>query len=318
MNLILLLVGFVALIYSADRLIDGASSLAKNFRVPDIVIGLTVVAFGTSAPELAVNVYSSFVGKSELVMGNVLGSNIFNVCGILGITSIVHALSIQRSTVWLEIPFNFLSILVVSVMGLDMLVDGATGNALARSEGIVLLAFFLIFLVYNIQLSLQNPSEEGVYPTYSTLRSIFLLVFGLVGLAIGGRLIVYSATNLAANLGISDRVIGLTVVSIGTSLPELATSLIAVRKKVIDIAVGNVVGSNIFNIFLVLGISSTVRPVYVDPDSAVDFGLNIFLGILLFVFAFTGKKFSIERWEGIILVLVYLIYLILLILQIGI
>jgi cation:H+ antiporter len=309
MDYIYLLVGFVILIVGADKLVEGASSLAKNLKVPTIVIGLTVVAFGTSAPELAVNVFSSLEGNSDLVMGNVVGSNIFNVCGILGITSIIGALSVKNNTTWLEVPFSALSALVVAVMGMDMLLDGAGASVVSRSEGWVLLGFFAIFLTYNISLAI-NGKEEGEMDvkTFSNGLSALFVVIGLVGLVLGGKLIVSGATGIAHGLGIPDRIIGLTVVSIGTSLPELATSVAAVRKQQVDIAVGNVVGSNIFNVFFILGISATLNPIAVSESTYVDFGLNIFASVLLFAFLFLGKGRRIERWEGFVFVAIYLAY----------
>lgn len=310
LTVLLLFVGFAALIFGATKLVDAASSIASKMGVPSIVIGLTIVAFGTSAPELVVNVFAATTGNTEMVLGNVIGSNIFNVLGILGIASIIAPLTVKTNTTWLEIPLSLLAAICVLIIAADVFLDGAGSNVISRSEGIVLLLFFTIFLVYNLTVMKSGNSEEE-YETkdYSTLKSILFIIIGLAGLVIGGRLIVDSAVVIAETLGLSERVIGLTVVSIGTSLPELATSIIAVRKKNMDIAIGNVVGSNIFNIFLILGISATIVPVEFSENSFFDIFVNILAGLLLFVFLFSGKGRRLERWEGIIFVLLYIAYL---------
>ncbi|MDX1603008.1 MAG: calcium/sodium antiporter, partial [Salinimicrobium sediminis] len=247
-NILLLLGGFVALIFGANALVDAASSLAARWGVPSIVIGLTIVAFGTSAPELVVNVFAATSGSTDMVLGNVLGSNIFNVLGILGISALIYPLTVKSNTTWIEIPLSLLAAICVFVVASDVVLDGATTNLISRSEGIVLLLFFLIFLVYNLVVAKSGGADEEMETKdYSVGKGILFIILGLAGLILGGRLIVTSAVSIAEVIGLSERVIGLTVVSIGTSLPELATSIIAVRKKNVDIAIGNVVGSNIFN-----------------------------------------------------------------------
>ena len=309
-DVLLLLVGFVALILGADKLVDGASNLAKRLGIPDIVIGLTIVAFGTSAPELVVNVFAAANNSTEMVLGNVLGSNLFNVFAILGICSIIYPLTVKNNTTWIEIPLSLLAAVAVYIIANDVYFDNTTENLITRTDGLILLLFFAIFLVYNVTLS-QNSGDEADIETkhYRYIKSILFIVLGLAGLVIGGRLIVDSAVSLAQMFGLSERVIGLTIVSIGTSLPELATSLVAVRKKNVDIAIGNVVGSNIFNIFLVLGVSTVVNSVRVQEASSVDILLNIVAGLLLFIFLFIGKGRRLERWEGMIFVAVYIGYL---------
>lgn len=309
-NILLLLAGFVALIFGADKLVEAASTLAAKLGVPSIVIGLTIVAFGTSAPELVVNVFAATEGSTELVLGNVLGSNIFNVLGILGISALIYPLTVKTSTTWIEIPLSLLAAVCVLVIASDVFLDGLQVNLISRSEGIMLLLFFMIFLVYNLIVAQGgNAGEEIETKNYSNLKAVLFIVLGLVGLVIGGRLIVISAVSIAETIGLSERVIGLTVVSIGTSLPELATSVIAVRKKNVDIAIGNVVGSNIFNIFLILGVSGTIVPLSVNPDSFFDIGVNILAGLLLFLFVFTGRGRQVERWEGGVFVALYAGYL---------
>ena len=309
-DILLLLAGFVGLIFGATKLVDAASGLASKMGIPSIVIGLTIVAFGTSAPELVVNVFGAVEGSTELVLGNVLGSNIFNVLAILGISSLIAPLSVKTSTTWIEIPLSLLAAVTVFVLAGDVFLDNASQNVISRSEGIVLLLFFLIFLVYNLVVAKSGTAEEEIETkSYSVPMAVLWIVVGLAGLVIGGRLIVTSAVSIAEGIGLSERVIGLTVVSIGTSLPELATSIIAVRKKNVDIAIGNVVGSNIFNIFLILGISGTITPISILPASFFDILINILAGLLLFIFIFTGKGRQLDRWEGIIFLLLFVGYI---------
>lgn len=309
-NLLILFAGFALLIFGADKLVDGASSLASKLGIPNIVIGLTIVAFGTSAPELVVNVYAAVEDSTEMVLGNILGSNIFNVFGILGVCALIYPLTVKTSTTWIEIPMSFLAAITVFILANDVFLDQRDSNLISRTDGLILLLFFLIFLVYNITISINSTEDSGVESkNYSYLKSTLFILFGLTGLVIGGRLIVTSAVEIAQTFGLSERVIGLTIVSIGTSLPELATSVIAVRKKNLDIAIGNVVGSNIFNIFLILGISTVITSVPVPTASFVDIGLNMLAGFLLFVFIFTGKGRKLERWEGIVFLGLYIGYL---------
>ena len=314
LNILLLLAGFVALIFGATKLVDAASSLAVKFGIPNIVIGLTIVAFGTSAPELVVNVFAATTGSTEMVLGNVLGSNIFNILGILGISAIIFPLTVKTGTTWIEIPLSLLAAICVLVIGADMWLDGTSDNIISNSEGIILLLFFAVFLGYNLVVSKSGSEEEEMKTeNYSTVKAVSFIVLGLAGLILGGRLIVDNAVVIAEVLGLSERVIALTVVSIGTSLPELATSVIAVRKKNVDIAIGNVVGSNIFNIFLILGISTTVSPVLVSANSFLDIFVNIAASLLLFLFIFTGKGRKLVRWEGIVLLGLYVAYVVYLI-----
>ena len=308
-DLILLIAGFLVLIFGANKLVDASSSLAARFGIPNIVIGLTIVAFGTSAPEMVVNAIAAINGKTEMVVGNVLGSNIFNVFGILGICAIIYPLTVKSNTTWYEIPLSLLAALVVFVISADVFLDQSLESLISRSDSMILLLFFAVFLVYNIAVSRGEKSTETTeIKNYSVSKSILFIVLGLAGLIIGGRLIVTSAVSLAELIGISNRVIGLTVISIGTSLPELATSIAAVKKKNVDIAIGNVVGSNIFNIFFVLGVSGMIAPIFVEKSSNIDFMVNILASVLLFVFVFTGKYRRIDRWEGIVFLLLYLAY----------
>jgi cation:H+ antiporter len=317
LNFALLLVGFVALIFGADKLVDAASSLAKRLGVPNIVIGLTIVAFGTSAPELVVNVFAALNNSTEMVLGNVLGSNIFNVFAILGISSLIYPLTVKRNTTWLEIPLSLLAAVAVLFVANDVFLDSAAANLISRSDGLLLLLFFCIFLVYNLMIAKggNNDDEETETKDFTYLKAFLFIALGLGGLILGGRLIVTSAVGIAQAFGLSERIIGLTIVSVGTSLPELATSIVAVRKKNVDIAIGNVVGSNIFNIFLILGVSTVIAPLHVSVASFTDIFVNIGAGLLLFIFIFVGKGRQLSRWEGLVFVLLYLAYLGLLVSQ---
>lgn len=314
---IMLLIGFVMLIYGADKLVDAASSLAANFGIPNIVIGLTVVAFGTSAPELVVNVFASISGSPDMVMGNVLGSNIFNILGILGISAIIYPLTVKSNTTWIEIPLSLLAAVLVLILADDFLFNSGSDNFISLGDGLILLLFFAVFLVYNIMVSKQGGGsiEEIEIGKYTTGKAVLWIIVGLAGLVIGGKLIVDNAVEIALYFGMSERIIGLTIVSIGTSMPELATSIAAVRKKKVDIAIGNVVGSNIFNTFFILGVSASILPVTITPPNFTDIWMNIFSSFLLFVFVFTGKGRKIEKWEGFVFVGLYVTYIIALIMS---
>ena len=256
-----IIVGLVILILGAEGLVRGASSIARSFRISPLVIGLTVVSFGTSAPELTVNLLSAVQGSPDLAVANVIGSNIVNILLILGICAIIVPLSVKSSTVWKEIPLAFLGVLLIFIMGNDRLFDGTPLNILTRTDGIALLALMVIFMYYIFGIAKSdrekavdaklNKEQENIVQ-YSTLAAIGLTAAGLVGLVLGGRLLVDGAVDIAKAAGLSEALIGLTIVAIGTSLPELATSVVAALKRQADIAIGNIVGSNIFNVFFVL------------------------------------------------------------------
>lgn len=309
-DLLLLLLGFIPLIYGANILVDGASSLAKKMNVPNIVIGLTVVAFGTSAPEMIVNVFASVSGDSAIVLGNVMGSNIFNVLGILGISALIYPLAVRKTTTWIEVPLSLLSAIIVLVLANDIFIDRANVSVLSRIDGLVMLAFFIIFLAYNIVLSRSGKivDEAIAVKSYFVGQSVMLIIAGLLLLVLGGKIIVTFATDLAQSFGISERIIAITIVSIGTSLPELATSVIAARKKNVDIAIGNIVGSNIFNVFFILGLSAVINPVFIQQISNFDMLANIAASVLLFIFIFTGKGRRLDRREGAIFIGLYVAY----------
>jgi cation:H+ antiporter len=310
LNIILLLLGFAPLIYGATLLVDSASSLARKFNVPNIVIGLTIVAFGTSSPELIVNLLSSSAGNTELALGNIVGSNIFNTLVILGICAMIVPLSVKSNTVWIEIPLCLLAAVSLLVLANDALIDGAVFSVLSRIDGLILILFFLIFMGYNVSMMLRGSfSDEVSVKDYKVITAVLLLILGFALLFTGGRMIVIYAVRMAETFGIAERIIALTIVSVGTSLPELATSVIAARKKSFDLAVGNIVGSNIFNIFFVLGTSALLTPIPLGGNANFDLLINITASLLLFIFLFTGRGRQLERWEGLLFLAIYLAYL---------
>ncbi|MDP3114534.1 MAG: calcium/sodium antiporter [Candidatus Cloacimonadaceae bacterium] len=303
-----LIVGLVFLIVGANWLVKGASSLAKRFDIPQIVIGLTVVAFGTSAPELVVNVISSLKGASDIAFGNVIGSNNFNIFIILGISSLIYPLEVKVATTWKEIPF----VLFISVLALLLVNDNwfnpTAVNMMSRFDGLILLAVFGLFLAYNWRLSKSGTVEGANIKLYSMFWTLAGIIAGMTGLIIGGEVIVKQALFIANEFGISEKVIALTIVAAGTSLPELATSAVAAYKKHPDIAVGNIVGSNVFNLLLVLGVSSMIDPPLYKSSFNMDFSLMILAGLLLFLFMFIPSKHCLDRREGGLLLAVYVAY----------
>lgn len=304
---VLFAIGFICLIKGADLLVDGASSIARRLRVSDLVIGLTVVAFGTSMPELFVNVIASLRGSTDIAIGNVVGSNIANILLILGISALIYPLSVTRGTVWKEIPFSLLAALILFITANDTLLDGMGTSVLTRIDGLVFLSFFIIFVYYTFSIAAPVEGLDDHTPTGQAgpAKSTAFILLGLTGLVLGGKWIVDGAVAIAAGLGMSESLIGLTIVAVGTSLPELATSAAAAYKHRAEIAVGNVVGSNIFNIFFVLGISAGIKPLPVQPQNNLDIGMVVISSLLLFVFMFTGKKRLLDRWEGVIFLLCY-------------
>lgn len=293
--------GFALLVVGADWLVAGASTVARRLGVSDLVVGLTVVAFGTSAPELVVTLGAALQGHTEVAIGNILGSNTFNVLFILGVAALIRPLAVTEATVWKEIPFSLLAALLVGVMAADRWLDGAPADGLSRVDGVVLLAFFGIFLVYMLETARATAVTPvpSAAPGQAGLGGAWLRVaLGLALLVGGGRAAVTGAVEVALRLGLSEALIALTIVSAGTSLPELATSAVAAWRGNSDIAVGNVVGSNIFNIFLILGLSAAVRPLPFAPDRAVDVAVAAGASALLFLAAFSGRRHRVDRWEG--------------------
>jgi cation:H+ antiporter len=310
--------GIILLVKGADWLVSNASTLGRRLGISDLAIGLTVVAFGTSLPELVVSVYAGITGNTDIAIGNVLGSNIANILLILGLAAVVFPLAVTRGTVWKEIPFSLLAVLVLAVLANDRIIDGAVTSQLSRSDGLVLLAFFVIFLYYTAGMAHDIRPDElapvGEH-VHSVARALTGVTVGLVLLVIGGRWTVNGAVHLAQGLGVSQSLIGLTVVAVGTSLPELATSVVAAWKKNADIAVGNIVGSNIFNIFFILGISAGIKPLPLQTRSNIDITVVVGATLVLFMCMFTGKRRMIDRWEGILMVAGYIAYTVFLILR---
>ncbi|HCL58128.1 MAG TPA: sodium:proton exchanger [Spirochaetia bacterium] len=309
-DFLILIAGFFPLIYGANFLVDSASSIAKRHNIPNMVIGLSIVAFGTSAPELVVNLFASVEGSSQIALGNILGSNIFNILGILGISALVYPLTVKTNTTWIEIPLSLMSAVLIFFTANDAFFEKRSFSEISFIDGIVYLFLFIIFLAYIFNLMKQGNFEEEIeIKEYKTPMSVFLFFSGLILLVAGSKMIVYGASGFAKTLGISERIIALTIISAGTSLPELATSFMAARKKNVDLAVGNIVGSNIFNVFLILGISALVNPLALQPESHFDILVNIFSSLLLFIFVFTGKGRKIDRWEGGVFLSLYIAYI---------
>ncbi len=303
---VLVVVGFAALIFGANWLVDGASSLAKKHNISDLVIGLTIVAFGTSAPELVVNSVASMDGLSDIVMGNIIGSNNFNLFIILGIAGLVYPISVQSSTAWREIPISMVVAILLLAFAHDFwLSDSST---ISRLDGAILLVLFVAFLYYVFTQLKTDDVEVVAYVTKSNFKIWSLILLGFAGLIVGGKLVVDNSINIATELGVSQKIIGLTIIAAGTSLPELVTSLVAAFKKNSDIAIGNVIGSNIFNILLILSISSMISPIKYNPNFDQDILILVGGTIFLIVAMFTGKKRKLDRWEAFILLSFYLIY----------
>ena len=314
---ILFVIGFVLLIKGADFLVEGASSIAKRNRIPEIVIGLTIVSFGTSMPELIVNLLASFDGSSELAIGNVLGSNIANVLLILGVAALIKPLPIHKSIYFTELPISlFATVLLGFLANADLFVD-VKGLTLSRYDGTILLFFFGLFMtyIYVVAQSKDEIDEADQTNMLPRTKSILYIIGGSIGLFIGGKWVVDGAFEIALFFGLSETFIGLTVVAVGTSLPELVTSAVAARKGQSDMAVGNVVGSNIFNILWILGISSIIRPLPFDIISNSDILMVIASSTLLILAIVVGRKASIGRTMGAIFIMVYIAYLVYLVMR---
>ncbi|HOF98082.1 MAG: sodium:calcium antiporter [Paludibacteraceae bacterium] len=305
MDYILIISGFAVLVLGANLLVDGASSLAKKLKISDLIIGLTVVAFGTSAPELVVNVIASVKpNATDIAISNVIGSNIVNIFIILGFSALFHPIKSEKTTTLFDIPLSFFAIVVTYLLAF-------TGDRiLSRTDGLVMLGFFIAFIYFTTRRSIKHPLiplEENI-KIRKTGISILMISCGLAALIGGAEIIVPSAIRIAENLGISQAVIGLTIVALGTSLPELATSVVAAIKKNSDIALGNIIGSNIFNIFLILGVSSVIRPLPIYRGIGIDLTMGALGSVMVFVFVFGSKSHSIKKWQGLLLIFIYLMY----------
>jgi cation:H+ antiporter len=307
LQIFLLIIGFIILIKGADVFVDGASSTAQNFKVSKILIGLTIGAFGTSAPELAVSIQSLAKGSTDMVLGNVIGSNITNILLILGVAAIIHPITVKQNTVKKELPLCFLISSLLAVLFLDIQLNNYSTNTISRSDALAILLFFAVFLYYIISISRNKIDFKEEPSKYKTGTALLLTFLGLISIVLGSNLVVDSATHIAKILGVSERIISLTIIALGTSLPELVTTITSSLKKEQDILLGNIIGSNIFNICIVLGIPVAIFG-SITPSSfqMIDVVALLLSSFILFFFAKTQKK--ITKLEGIILISLYLIY----------
>ena len=306
LSYLLIVAGFVFLIMGADWLVNGASGLAKRFNVPDLVIGLTVVAFGTSAPELVVNLVAAIKGSSEIALTNILGSNIINTLVILGVSALIYPVASQASLRKRDIPLSIFAGFAVLLLVLLTPGDGGVN----RWGGVLLLLCFCFFMFFTMRHARKNPAESAEeYTPIPAWKAVGLILVGLLGLIVGGQAIVASAQNIARSWGVSEHIIGLTVVALGTSLPELATSAMAAYKKNSDLAIGNVIGSNIFNVFFVLGVSACIRPLASYDGLILDAFMAGCSSLLLLAFLYTNKERKLQRWQGFVFLCIYAVYL---------
>jgi cation:H+ antiporter len=314
---ILFIIGFYVLIKGADILVVGSAAVARKFKVSDLVIGLTIVSMGTSMPELIVNILASVSGSSGIAIGNIIGSNISNILLILGVSSIIYPLSIKTSTVYSELPYSIIAVLLVAFAANAAFLAGEPINQISRLDGIVLLCFFALFLIYILVLAKEGRADmldEAPDDLLSTPKSIVFIVLGILGLFFGGKWVVDGAVEIATEFGLSENLVGLTIVAIGTSLPELVTSAVAAYKKKTEIAIANVIGSNIFNLLWVLGVSATIKPLAYDVAINVDILVLLGASILILFSLMTGKpKDEIGRPTGVFFLAAYISYIVFLV-----
>ena len=317
MSYILLFIGFALLIKGADLFVKGASNIATNLRVSPLLIGLTIVAFGTSSPEATVSIMAAFEGSAGVALGNVIGSNIFNITFVVGLTALLNPLKVESETIRKEIPFTLLASVALLVLISDHFLQSFSDNLLTRSDGLILLLFFAVFLYYVFEVA-RKSRKEGLVELDERVnkpwkRNILLTLGGLAAIIFGGDLVVNSATKIALAFGMSETLVGLTIVAVGTSLPELITSVTAAIKKESEIALGNIVGSNIFNILFVLGSASTISPLLVESKIFVDILFMIVLTLILLIFSRTNYR--VGKYEGTILAIGYILYVVYIIIR---
>lgn len=305
---ILLIVGFVLLVKGADVFVDGSSSIAKFLKIPSIIIGLTIVAFGTSAPEAAVSIIAGLNDSNDIAVGNVIGSNMFNLLVVVGISAVIKPVKVTGQIVKKEFPFMLLVTAALTLMSYDVFFGNGSENVISRSEAAVLLLFMAVFLYSVITSALRSRKEsigdpDSEKPPYGLAKSILFTVGGLAGIVIGGQLVVDSAEKIAVGFGMSKTLVGLTVVAVGTSLPELVTSIVAAKKGESDIAMGNVVGSNVLNILFVLAVSAAISPMGINAQCLFDLLILTAVSVIAYAFCATGKR--VNRIEGLALVLIY-------------
>jgi len=314
----LLIIGFILLIKGADLFVSGSSGLAKFFKIPPIIIGLTIVAFGTSAPEAAVSISAAIKGSESISVGNIVGSNLINISMIIGITAFIFPLKVERATIRKEIPLALLGSIALLILILDKSLQNSLVSSLSRADGLILLSFFSVFLYYIIEVALKSQNN-GHYLLNETQainikKASIQTALGLSGIILGGWLVVENVKSIALSLGMSETLVGLTIVAIGTSLPEMVTSITAALKKESEIALGNIIGSNIFNILFVLGVSATITELVVDAKILFDLILMIALTLILLIFSTTHHR-KINKIEGLFLTMVYIGYLIFIIIR---
>ena len=311
LNILLLIVGFVLLIKGADFFVDGASSTAENFKVSKMLIGLTIIAFGTSAPEFAISMQSLAKGSTDMLLGNVIGSNILNVLLILGIAAVIHPIKINDNTVKKELPLCMLISTLLVVLFLDIKLDNGTVNQITRSDAIVILLFFSIFIYYIITLAKQKKEKnEETKPKYKLGKSLLLIALGLTGIILGSNMVVNNASSIATKVGLSERIIALTIIAFGTSLPELVTTIVSSKKGEQSLLLGNIIGSNIFNACVVLGIPVALYGA-ITPSSFNYIDLIVLIGSSLILFIFAETKRTITRFEGCLMLLAFIVYYVL-------
>lgn len=312
MDIFLLVAGLVLILAGANFLTDGSAALAQRFRVPEFIIGLTVVAVGTSTPELVVSVLSAAAGNSDVAIGNVVGSNLFNVLVILGICALFRPLTLTGSNIRRDIPFGFAASLLLLVLTSDRMLHLGTTDRLGRIDGIVMLALYIALMYYTVRSAGRTATPEGTSATKPSRKmwlTILMIAGGLAGLIFGGEMFLKSATSIARKLGVSESVIAITLVAGGTSLPELASSLVSLFKGKAEMALGNVLGSNVANILLILGLSATIHPLSMGGITVYDILMVVLSSALVFVTAFSFRRKQIDRWEGIIFLAIYIAYI---------
>ncbi|WBX80925.1 calcium/sodium antiporter [Virgibacillus salarius] len=309
MAYLFLIIGFVLLIKGADLFVDGSSNIARLLRIPPILIGLTIVAFGTSSPEATVSIVAALQGTADVSMGNVIGSNIFNLTLVVGIATILFPIKVENETIRKEIPFTLLASVALLILISDTVLQGFEINYISRSDGLIFLLFLSVFMYYVIEVALksrENTAQDKSAKQTKCGKNILITVLGLAGIVIGGQMVVNNGKEIAYSLGMSEALVGLTIIAVGTSLPELVTSITAALKKESEIALGNIVGSNIFNILFVLGTSSVITPLAVNGKVIIDIIMMIGLTVLLLIFSRTNYR--IGKTEGVFLVAGYVLY----------
>ncbi len=310
---ILFVIGFILLVYGANWLVDGAASIARRYQIPHVVIGLTIVALGTSAPELVVNIVASFKDNSDVALGNILGSNISNVFLILGVSALIFPLAVSKNTLWKEIPFAIFGALLFGILANNLIFKAWSSPLIARVDGIVLILFFVLFMIYTFIIARQkdvNTHLDIKVKAHPVVLSLLMIASGIAALVMGGRWIVDGAVAIAGSLGMSEAVISLTIVAIGTSLPELATCVAAAMKRNADIVIGNILGSNIFNIFFVMGTSAVIKPLPFNQALNFDVLAGIFSTLLLWMFLIISGQRTLHRWHGGVFVVMYVVYVV--------